>query len=106
MKNVALGILLIATLVFGGLYLQQTRKVRQAQASAAGWRQNVSELQSSLKAQESDAADAQIKEFLGDDNFVQFQAYEKSGSSTGSTPATAKAAYARWIGRSTLRPVS
>jgi hypothetical protein len=65
-------------LVFGGLYLQQTRKVTQAQTSAAGWRQDVSELQSSRRAQESDAADAQIKEFLGDDNFVQFQAYEKS----------------------------
>jgi hypothetical protein len=52
MKNIVIGILLIAALAFGGLYLRQTHKARQAQASADGSRQKISELQSSLDEQE------------------------------------------------------
>lgn len=52
MKNVAIGILLAAIVVFGGLYLQQTRKASQAEASADGLQQKVSELQSGLEEQE------------------------------------------------------
>lgn len=37
------------------------------------------ELAQQVKAA-NDAADAQIKEFLGDDNFAQFQDYDKSTS--------------------------
>lgn len=52
MKNVAIGILLAATVVFGGLYLQQARKAGQAAASADGWQQKTGELQSGLEEQE------------------------------------------------------
>ena len=47
MKRYGIGILLIATMVFGSLYLQQTRKARQAQA-------NADDLQENLDAQRAD----------------------------------------------------
>jgi hypothetical protein len=52
MKTLALGILLIAAVVFGGLYLRQTRKAGQAEARTEGLQQKVSELQSGLEEQE------------------------------------------------------
>jgi hypothetical protein len=58
MKNLIVGILLVATLVFGGLCVQQSRKVSQAEASAVDLRQQLSELQSSLEAQEKQTARA------------------------------------------------
>ena len=52
MKNIAIGILLVAAVVFGGLYLQQTRQTRQAQAGADSLQQKAGELQASLDEQE------------------------------------------------------
>ena len=56
MKNITIGILLIAAVVFGGLYLQQTRKTNRAQTTADVLQQKVSELQSSLADQEKRTA--------------------------------------------------
>jgi hypothetical protein len=56
MKNLAIAILLAATLVFGGLYFQQTRRVSQAEASVDGLRQKLNELQSGIDAQDQQAA--------------------------------------------------
>jgi hypothetical protein len=50
MKNVVIGILLIAALAFGGLYLRQARTVKLAQANAEDLQQKVSELQSNVEA--------------------------------------------------------
>lgn len=55
MKNIAIGILLIATLIFGGLYLRQTRETVQAKTNADKVRQQLSESQSSLGQQEEQA---------------------------------------------------
>lgn len=56
MKNIAIGILLIATVVFGGLYVQQTRKTSQAQSTAAALQEKVSELEAGLAQQEKETA--------------------------------------------------
>ena len=52
MKNIVIGILLIAVVVFGGLYLRQTRHTRQLQAGAEGQQQKIGTLQASLDEQE------------------------------------------------------
>jgi len=52
MKNIALLILLIATLVFASLYLRQTNKSIQAQTAVQGLRQKIDDLQSTLDDQE------------------------------------------------------
>ena len=51
MKNVAIGILLIAAVVFGGLYLRQTRTASLARANAEVLNQKASELQANLEDQ-------------------------------------------------------
>jgi hypothetical protein len=56
MKNFAIGILLIAAVVFGGLYIQQTRKTSQTQSTAAGLQRKVSELETSLAQREEETA--------------------------------------------------
>jgi hypothetical protein len=62
MKNLVIGILLIASVVFGGLYFRQTRKATQAETSAGGLQQKVSELQSGLEVQQGQTA--QLREEL------------------------------------------
>jgi outer membrane murein-binding lipoprotein Lpp len=56
MKNLVIGILLITTVVFGGLYFQQSRKATQAQVNAEGLQQKVSDLQSGVEEQEKKTA--------------------------------------------------
>src|SRR5437016_3292057 len=52
MKNLALAILLISTLAFGFLYLEQTRKTIEAQTATDALRQTAAELQGNLEEQE------------------------------------------------------
>jgi hypothetical protein len=68
MKNLTIGILLAAALVFGGLYFQQTRRVSQMEASVDGLRQKLGELQSGIDAQDQQAARlrTQLKETRAD----------------------------------------
>jgi uncharacterized protein YxeA len=56
MKNIIIGILLTITVIFGGLYFQQTRKTTQAEASVASLQKEVSDLKTSLAQQEKHAA--------------------------------------------------
>jgi hypothetical protein len=56
MKNLIIGILLIATVVFGGLYFVRTHKVAQEQASLEASQQDVSNLQATLAEQEQKTA--------------------------------------------------
>jgi uncharacterized coiled-coil protein SlyX len=56
MKNISIGILLIATVVFGSLYVQQIRKTSQAEATIAGLRQNVIDRETELAQHEKQAA--------------------------------------------------
>lgn len=51
MKNIVIGILLVSTVVFGGFYIQQTRKTSQAEAGADALQKKIDELQSGLEAQ-------------------------------------------------------
>jgi hypothetical protein len=56
MKNIALVLLSITTVVFASLYLHQTSKINQAQVAANGLQQKVGELQSTVDDQEVKAA--------------------------------------------------
>ena len=56
MKNVLIGILLIATGVFGVLFVQQTRKTDRAQAAIAGLQQQVNEQGTELARREKQMA--------------------------------------------------
>jgi hypothetical protein len=56
MKNLAVGILLVTAVVFGGLYLQQSRKASQAQQKVDSLQQEVRRLQSSLEDEEQRSA--------------------------------------------------
>ena len=55
MKRYAIGILLIATMVFGSMYLQQTRKARQAQANAEGLQENLNAQHADFEQQQTQA---------------------------------------------------
>src|SRR5712675_1748730 len=48
MKNILIGILLLTTLVFGGLYLTQIQKTSDARAEAANTREKVTEISQAL----------------------------------------------------------
>src|SRR6266699_2203603 len=61
MKNVLIGLLLLTTLVFGGLYLSQNQKVNDAKSEAANLRQKVAELESSATQQEERTATLQTR---------------------------------------------
>ena len=52
MKNIVIGILLIATAVCGGLYFHQSRKASEAAAAAASLKQQAQELKTSLAQEE------------------------------------------------------
>jgi len=56
MKNILIGILLLTTLVFGGLYLTQIQKTSDARAEAATARQKLTEMESSVAQQEERTA--------------------------------------------------
>jgi hypothetical protein len=68
MKNIAIGILLIASMLFGGLYLRQIHKESQTEAIADGLLQKVDRLQSSLELQERQTTQLrdQLKEARAD----------------------------------------
>src|SRR5580765_7664283 len=61
MKNVLIGILLLTTLVFGGLYLTQNQKISEAKSEAASLQQKLVELESSAAQQEERTATLQTK---------------------------------------------
>jgi len=48
MKNIIIGILLLTTLIFGGLYLTQNQKASEAKSDAAALRQKLNEVESSV----------------------------------------------------------
>ncbi len=55
MKNLTIGILFLAAVVLGGLYVHQARKASQVQTSANTLQQNVNDLQSTVAEQEQQA---------------------------------------------------
>ena len=55
MKNVIIGILLVATVTFGGLWRRQIHKASQAQTSAEALQQNVTELRATLEQRDKKA---------------------------------------------------
>src|ERR1051326_64641 len=59
MKNIVIGILLLTTLVFGGLYLTQNQKPSEAKPEAAALRQKLVEMDSSVVQHEEQAATLQ-----------------------------------------------
>jgi uncharacterized protein YxeA len=61
MKNIIIGILLLTTLIFGGLYLTQNQKTSDAKFEAAGLRQKLVELESSVAQREEQAATLQTR---------------------------------------------
>src|SRR5438132_13704294 len=61
MKNILIGILLLTTLVFGGLYLTQIQKISDARADAASVRQKLTEMESSVAQQEERTATLQTR---------------------------------------------
>ncbi len=61
MKNSAVIILLAAAVAFGGLYLREHSKTREAGATAAALQEKVSELEARLSQQESRAAGLQTR---------------------------------------------
>jgi len=56
MKNIIIGIFIVATALFGGLYYQQNRKATQAESSLANLQKQLDDLKSSLAQQEKHAA--------------------------------------------------
>src|SRR5690242_7386165 len=61
MKNILIGLLLLTTLVFGGLYLTQHQKATDAKSETASLRQKLAELESSAAQQEERATTLQTK---------------------------------------------
>lgn len=61
MKNILIGVLLLTTLVFGGLYLTQNEKISEAKSEAANLRQKLVESESSVAQQEERTATLQTK---------------------------------------------
>lgn len=61
MKNILIGILLLTTLVFGGLYLTQIQKASDARTEAANARQKLTEMESGVAQQEERAATLQTR---------------------------------------------
>ena len=61
MKNILIGILLLTTLVFGGLYLTQNQKISEAKSEAANLREKLVESESSAAQQEERTATLQTK---------------------------------------------
>jgi hypothetical protein len=61
MKNITILILLLTTLVFGGLYLTQNQKASDAKAEAAALRQKLVEMESSVVQHEEQAATLQTR---------------------------------------------
>jgi hypothetical protein len=68
MKNFAVIILFIATVVFAGLYFHETSKSTEARAEVKGFQQKVGELQSAVDDQEktSDKLRAELKQIQGE----------------------------------------
>src|SRR5258707_502091 len=52
MKNAAIGILLLTTIVFGSLYLTQNRKTSEAQLAAANLQEKLAEAETRVTRQE------------------------------------------------------
>lgn len=52
MKNIIIGIFIVATALFGGLYYQQNRKATQAESSLANLQKQLDDLKSSLAQEE------------------------------------------------------
>lgn len=61
MKNIIIAILLMTTLVFGGLYLTQNQKSNEARSESAALRQKLVEMESSVVQQEEQAATLQTR---------------------------------------------
>ena len=61
MKNVIIGILLLTSLIFGGLYLTQNQKTSEARSEAAALRQKVSDMESSVAQQEERTSTLQTR---------------------------------------------
>jgi len=61
MKNVIIGILLLTSLIFGGLYLTQNQKTSEASSEAAALRQKVSDMESSVAQQEERTSTLQTR---------------------------------------------
>src|SRR5882672_4130316 len=61
MKNIIIGILLVATLALGSLYVLQGRKTDEAQATIASLRQEAGEMEGRLDKQEKRAANLQSR---------------------------------------------
>src|SRR5215475_14295975 len=61
MKNILIGILLLTTVVFGGLYLTQNQKGGESKSEIAALRQKVAELESSAAQQEERTATLQTR---------------------------------------------
>src|SRR5215470_13933839 len=61
MKNILIAILLLTTLVFGGLYLTQSQKSGEAKSEIAMLRQKVTELESNAAQQEERTATLQTR---------------------------------------------
>lgn len=56
MKNIVIGVLLVATVTFGSLYVRQNRKTGEAQTTVASLNQKVTELEAGLARQEKQTA--------------------------------------------------
>ena len=61
MKNITIGIPLLAAVVFGGLYVSQNRKAGEAQATIATLHQTVAELEARVAEQEKRSASLQTR---------------------------------------------
>jgi septal ring factor EnvC (AmiA/AmiB activator) len=61
MKNLLIGVLLLTTLIFGGLCLTQNQKASEAKSEAASIRQKLVELESSIAQREEQAATLQTR---------------------------------------------
>src|SRR5882672_9406785 len=61
MKNVIIGILLLASVIFGSLYLTENQKTSEARSEAASFRQKLSDMESSVAQQEERAMALQTR---------------------------------------------
>jgi hypothetical protein len=61
MKNILIGILLLTTLVFGGLYLSQNQKNGESKSEIASLRQKLTEMESNVAEQEERTATLQSR---------------------------------------------
>ena len=61
MKNIAIGVLLVTTLIFGSLYLTQNRKTSEAEGSAASLREKLADAENRAAQQEQRTATLQTR---------------------------------------------